>query len=202
MSAKHLVYIKGKANPVTAESLRVGDILQGADDKDKVILKIRKIKRQGVYAPLTPSGKIFVNGIQASTYISLQQKVGSEFAEFANGQILPISQHLGIHIGTSPMRTMCLRVSEAFCQAYTEEGILSWVSHGMELAAFVEKQNTFIQSLWLVLALSVCLPFYSLEKVVGPRLALFILFGFIFAFIFKKYLYKKSIDPAHGKKLV
>jgi hypothetical protein len=192
VSPRHLVYIKGKDHPIMADSLQVGDILQGSHDSiidGGSIKKIKKITRCGVYAPLTPSGNIVVDGFMVSTYVALQQKGSSEFPKFANGLVLPISQHHGIHIGTSPFRILCMGVSTMFCSRHTEEGILSWVDYGMRLADHVEKQRTLVQLLWLFLALVVCLPFYVMEVAFGPKIAPFALvmtFGCMGTIVFKK----------------
>jgi Hint module len=44
----------------------VGDILSG-----KQVIKIETVIRRGVYAPLTFTGKVLVNGIVASNYVTL-----------------------------------------------------------------------------------------------------------------------------------
>jgi hypothetical protein len=185
MCPRHLVYVKGRPHPVAASSLQVGDILQGSDDDVGSGITIRKIKNitrsDGVYAPFTPSGNIVVDGIKVSTYVSLQTNGVTEFAELANGYVLPFSHHFGVHMGTSPFRFLCMGISASFCSSSNDDGFPIWVDQGRRLAAHVEQQCTLVQLLWLILALAVCTPFYAMEVVVGARFAPFgfLAMGFI-----------------------
>jgi len=80
LSPNHLVYIEGKASPVPAGSVRVGDILVSTDKKsNKVTSVLTDIHRNdGVYAPFTSSGKIMIvnkknnHYTMASTFVSVQ----------------------------------------------------------------------------------------------------------------------------------
>lgn len=68
-----MIYVK-EDRYVPASKLQLGDILVSAKygyeiTVDSIDEKISK----GVYAPLTPSGTIIVNGILASSYVSLQK---------------------------------------------------------------------------------------------------------------------------------
>jgi Hint module len=49
ITGAHLVFVEGKVNPVRADSVKVGDFLQGGEVKS-----IKTIQRAGVYTPLTP----------------------------------------------------------------------------------------------------------------------------------------------------
>lgn len=49
ITGAHLVFIEGKVNPVRADSVKVGDFLQGGEVKS-----IKTIQRSGLYTPLTP----------------------------------------------------------------------------------------------------------------------------------------------------
>lgn len=174
ISPKHLVFIQGKPNPVTADSLKVGDRLLGSDigTHFKIATIKRVTRRDGVYAPLTPSGTILVDGVRASTYVSLQKKQGNvggdEYATLANGMALPFTQHDLIHMYTSPFRMVCLwsaGVTPSFCHSsYTDDGILTWVDMGIHFVEYAERQSTLVQVLVLLPIFMFCfLPFYTLE---------------------------------------
>jgi hypothetical protein len=72
----HLVYKEGHAHPVQASTIKPGDVLYGENDARLTVQNVKSVVRtDGAYAPLTPSGKIMVDGIKASTYASLQKKM-------------------------------------------------------------------------------------------------------------------------------
>jgi Hint module len=65
VTAAHLVYIAGKAHPVRADSITVGDKLQAANGLNTAVKEIGSVEKVGLYAPLVPSGKIWVGGVLA-----------------------------------------------------------------------------------------------------------------------------------------
>ncbi|UJR09160.1 hypothetical protein I4U23_013408 [Adineta vaga] len=72
ISSNHLIFRFNQTKPCFAGHLEVGDQLQ-IISKDSTyqagtIIDIRLIKSQGFYAPLTRSGKLFVDGILVSNY--------------------------------------------------------------------------------------------------------------------------------------
>ncbi|CAB9527359.1 Desert hedgehog protein [Seminavis robusta] len=101
LTGEHLVFVHGKTNPVRADSIQVGEVLQGAVLTAKVS-KIGRVVRKGLYVPLTPSGTVVVDGMQASSYISLQ-KDSAEYIELRGGwQIMPFQDY--VHLALSPFR--------------------------------------------------------------------------------------------------
>jgi len=175
VTGRHLLHKLGNAHPVTADSLKLQDSLIGSSGQAMKIQKIKHVFKDGLYAPLTKSGQIIVNGIKASSYISLQEEGhGNEFAEFANGAPLPISQATGIHVVLSPLRMMCLSgLSTEVCDPsfYNAEGMPHYVASGIDLAKVADKQNFLVQLFMLVLVLAVFVPIYALELLFGPSLA-------------------------------
>lgn len=154
----HLVFLQGKTNPVRADSIRVGDVLQGAGGSsrtsDQVVRKISTIERDdGVYSPLTPSGTVVVNGIAASTYIGLQGQNNPEFAEFKDGKSTFLSFHEFVHMTLSPYRMICslgslFSIRGKICHAYSEDGVPLYAAYGIKLAQWVERQNLALQ--WIL----------------------------------------------------
>ena len=59
MTPTHMVYLQDDPNPVTADSVKVGDVFQG---KNGEVKKIKTVTKEGVYTPLTPSGSVVVDG--------------------------------------------------------------------------------------------------------------------------------------------
>jgi len=196
---RHLLFVEGKANPVRADSIKVGDVLRGNHDTQVTVSKIQTVTRSdGIYAPLTPSGSIMVDGIQASTYVALQTKGGNEYPEFVNGVTLPVSQHFGIHMGSSIFRMMCMGVSSSFCASHDDDGLLWWAGYGMRLAEYLEETSVFTQLIALVLALACAAPIFAMEVLFGARYApLIMAAGFIGLVVSKKH----GISLGFGKKV-
>lgn len=104
-----------------------------------------------------------VDGIRASTFVSLQSEGGEVYAKLPNGGRLPFSQHDVIHMYTSPFCLICM-VGQDACNHYNnEDGILSWIDIGMKFVKFAEKQNPLIHLVFLVLFLFILGPIYAAE---------------------------------------
>ena len=58
---------------VPASKVKVGDkvVLDGASTG--IVTGIRPVVRQGMYTPLTTSGRLLVNGVLSSCYVALQR---------------------------------------------------------------------------------------------------------------------------------
>jgi Hint module len=95
LSVRHLIMIErhDKQQRVPASDIRVDDILSGQRVKS-----IQEVIRRGVYAPLTQSGDIQVNGILASNYVDLFN---------LPLMILLMDQHTMAHILFYPQRMFC-----------------------------------------------------------------------------------------------
>lgn len=75
LSSNHLIFIYNQTNPVFASEIDIGSKLQVIEDGELVsgeIVRIEKVKSQGFYAPLTPSGTIVINNVVSSNYASVQ----------------------------------------------------------------------------------------------------------------------------------
>lgn len=142
MTAEHLVFLDGESNPVRADSIKVGDVLQ-AKDNDAVVQKISLVHRNGIYNPLTVSGTIQVNGITSSSYISFQ-KENSEYVELQGGIEIPLSHHNFAHLAMAPFRFYCTFVTT--CDANDgNSGIPTYISKGMALIEWSMQQHIAVQ---------------------------------------------------------
>ena len=101
ISPEHLIYVQSGTTTlqtapklVAAGDLKVGDRLWTVHGSPSPILWIRHVFRQGVYAPLTVSGNLLVNGVLASSYVSrdwLKDHVsGDTLHQFQHGALLPV----------------------------------------------------------------------------------------------------------------
>jgi len=144
MTGEHLVFVHGKTNPVRADSIEVGDLLQAVDNDAAVVEKIDVVTRNGIYNPLTRSGTIQVNGIVASNYISFQ-KENNEYAVLQGGVEI-MSHHDAAHVAMTPYRFYCTTL--AICDvndAKNSDGMPFYVSMGIELIEWSKQQHIFVQ---------------------------------------------------------
>merc|ERR1711862_310519 len=158
------------------DSIKVGDNLRADHGTFTSVTKIQTVTRKGVYAPLTPSGSIVVNGIVASTYVSMQDHA-VEYAELSNGNVkIPFfTQQTACHMGMSPMRMLCMGVSSSFCEVHDEDGLMPWVRLGQVLLEWGMGFNVFIQALLCGLYVVVLAGFNVVELVFGATLSPLIL---------------------------
>lgn len=183
VTQEHLIYLQGKSNPVRADSIKIGDILQSQGSTAEVT-NIRKLMRTGLYAPLTESGTVVVDGISVSAYIAVQEDA-VEFAEYQDGSSSRIlSQHDIAHMALSPLRMLCLGINSNVCSSERQEGMLPYVSRGLSVAKWADQQSTFIQCVVFLLFMSVFGIVYVTEFIVGAQYTPVILLFMILCFCY------------------
>jgi len=159
VSEGHLLYVRNKAGPVRADSIRVGDDLL-ASSSFVTVTGIERIRAKGLYAPLTTDGNIIVDGIVASSYSDISAK-SNEFIE-VGGIILPITQADGIHLALSPLRVVC---TFSFCKEHNENGMNHYVQNGMDFVLWIEQQNVLLQFVcFTVYLLVTSTSYYAIES--------------------------------------
>ena len=166
MTGGHLVFLEGKINPVRADSIQVGDVLRG---DSAVVKKIKTVNRKGVYSPLTPSGSIIVDGILASSYISLQ-KESKEYVQLQGGFAIMSYQEF-IHMALSPFRMFTMGVSSSMGNTYTDDGLPTFAAGGIKFAKWAEEQNIFIQIVLFVAFFALTGVCMVVENTFGPTMA-------------------------------
>lgn len=140
LTETHMLFLEGKANPVPAHLVKLGDALAGANGP-RVVTKIGGVVRNGFYAPHTTDGTIMVDGILASAYTSFQ---GTEYLEVFG--IKTLSHQTFEDILNTPFRKFCMLVSIDLCNKYTDEDGRSFWDHlGKEIVRFCKKQNIIVQ---------------------------------------------------------
>ena len=186
MTDEHLIYLRGETHPIRAGAVQVGNILVGLGGGLAKVTKLSSIRKEGVYAPLTASGKIVVNGLVVSTYVSLQKEADMYSQVGKGGWLrLPLSQHDISHFWMAPLRIMCSASSAdrmAFCETHDDNGFLHWVSLGMRTVEWGQQQNFLVQVLLLASMVTVfgslALAEYMLSSFgCGVALALFSVIG-------------------------
>jgi len=193
----HMLQVNGGF--VKASSVQVGDTLMDGQEIPIKVTKIRSVTRNdGVYAPLTPSGTLLVDNVVVSAYVSLQEK-GNEYPVFANGLPVPISQQVGIHMGLSPYRVLCVGLNmNGLCHHMNAEGISSYVSVGIELAKYADNWSQGTQLVLFVLAVALVVPIFVLEILFGARYAPLVAFVLFVAMMRVK---KRRLGASKNKSL-
>ena len=172
------MYIADKKNPVRADSVSPGDALQG-ENHNVPVVKVEVIYRSGLFAPLTPDGTLIVDGIVSSCYVSLQRDA-KEHLELQGGVPTFLSQHTIIHMTLSPMRMVCIMgIGGEICKSYHEGGLIPVVKLGLGFADFAQAQSIPVQLLLLAMHCLVFCPFFAMEGILGPKLALIALVGLV-----------------------
>jgi len=173
ISAEHMVFIQGKKNPVRADSIKTGDVLLGADIPQgkmvgMTVTDIEITQSAGLYAPFTKDGTVVVNGVKASSYVSLQA-TAEEFIELSGGVSTGLSQEWASHMATSPLRIICgtefTKKTSVICQDYDENGMLKYVAYGLKFTRWMEQQHIAFQVLLFVACFTITGSFVVIEHV-------------------------------------
>jgi hypothetical protein len=139
----HLVMVEGKGI-IPAIMVRVGDVLEGGTE----VTKISHVLRQGVFAPFTASGKLIVNGVLASNYISFNASPVLTIGSIS----LPISYHWMAHSFQVPHRIWCTHLRICPTNKLSGSKMSTWVDLPYRGARWLTGQSsilTFI--LWIPL---------------------------------------------------
>jgi hypothetical protein len=144
ITGDHFLYLYDD-KVIRARDVQVGDTLKGDADTDMVVTHIQSIQRQGLYAPATENGKIWVSGVMASSYIALMD----------DGTMSPNMQIVLSHMALSPLRMVCTIGSFSICQneAYSEDG------YSMNLWTLIQFGHHFVTlsellQLWMLMAVA------------------------------------------------
>ncbi|KAI2495648.1 Hint module [Fragilaria crotonensis] len=140
LSADHMIWSSGSFVP--AWHLKVGDVLtDGPSGKPVAIVSIRNMRSKGAYAPFTPSGTIVVDGVLASSFVSLTADDGLEIA----GGIELSTQWMS-RMFEFPHRLVCHYLGSCPNEAYDEHGVSAWNAMPLRVAQWVlEHPNGMIR---------------------------------------------------------
>jgi len=126
LSEHHMIETDKVGNFVPARMLQIDKSVIFVNDgaQNSLIKSIKKVRRHGLYAPFTPSGKLLVNGISVSSFVSLSNK--SSYVRLAPG--ISISFQWLEHSFEFPHRLACYYLSGVCSEAYGSNGISTWAS--------------------------------------------------------------------------
>eukprot|EP00549_Striatella_unipunctata_P015422 CAMPEP_0118680184 /NCGR_PEP_ID=MMETSP0800-20121206/4212_1 /TAXON_ID=210618 ORGANISM="Striatella unipunctata, Strain CCMP2910" /NCGR_SAMPLE_ID=MMETSP0800 /ASSEMBLY_ACC=CAM_ASM_000638 /LENGTH=378 /DNA_ID=CAMNT_0006576281 /DNA_START=23 /DNA_END=1159 /DNA_ORIENTATION=+ len=202
LSDEHFVFANNKL--VRASDVHVGDDLSN----DEKVMEIVRVDREGLYAPLTPSGKIVVDGILASSYVAIQKGEGSSaFFRLKNGmELWFLHQGDVVHKWFAPLRLLCrgdmsLIGMSGYCDAGEKDGMHEYAVLGLKLSSYVEGQSSsLLQLMMLLMILLVLGSFMVLESLVHDTPVL-VLIGGVCLLLLGMLKRKGIVDGAVVKKI-
>jgi Hint module len=149
VTSHHLVFVErnNKQYTIPAGDVIIGDTLNG-----KRVQMIQSISRRGVYAPLTQSGEIMVNGIRASNYINV--------LDFS----ILWDQHVYAHAFFFPQRLFCRYfldtcTNETYVNGY---GLLTYITIG--IGTIVNHCGCFAILIFSLVCIPVVAVVYTMES--------------------------------------
>lgn len=172
LTPSHMVYVHGKADPVPASQLVVGDNIEiitspaSPYDHDKdpfvigvgVVQKISQVSRTGLWNPLTTDGSIAIDGVITSTYSAIAFfgnhhnliQTGPLQQNISIGGFQLASQHNFLHRLMAPFRTLCMGLSPTVFAGEYYEGFNAYSYIGTKALEYFRKRNEVVQGLVLL----------------------------------------------------
>jgi len=159
ISPDHMVAVEGGRH-VPASLVKKGDLLLIVTDEFASVTSIKKVMREGAFAPFTASGNIVVNGIVASNYIAYQ---GSEYVKIGDMETPFSYQFIGHTFNSVHRLAVMVGITG---ETYTPEGISNWVATAHQMMSWAVGQNGCISSLLIALVLVLLLPLLVFARLV------------------------------------
>lgn len=144
ISRDHMVF-RDDGVAVPASLLEIGDSLHLVNDGGLVEVRdITTVWKQGAYAPFTTSGTIAVNGIAASSYISLQSD--SHLLTLGDSSITtPLSMQWLAHTFESAHRLICwFHFDYCTMETYESNGLSRWIAKPLVFSQWLLSQNVIV----------------------------------------------------------
>jgi len=139
VSKDHMVFLKG-GRSVPVSIVKLGDKLELANGEFAAVNGIRKVQKEGAYAPFTASGTLIVNTVKASSFIAFQSSETLKIAGVETG----LTFQFIAHTFEVPHRMWCNYVSSCVEETYTSEGISTWVNVSYKMALWFFDQGLFV----------------------------------------------------------
>jgi len=169
LTAKHMIFVKGKG-AIPADKVRVGDELNtssiGSSGK---VTKIDYVVRDGVYAPITESGTIMVNDVQASSYAQFfDTDAKNDYHYSVPSQV----QNALTHFFFAPQRMICRHYDFQLCVDETHSlvgGYTNWAHFVIVAKQFMDttfdlSNNVSLQCLLAIVSVPFLFTVYAIEQ--------------------------------------
>jgi hypothetical protein len=166
ISGDHFLYLHND-KVVRARAIQVGDILKGDEAVNMTVTHIKSIHRQGLYAPATENGKIWVSGVTASSYISLIDE-----------DIVSTNMQARLsHMALSPLRILCTIGSFSICQneTYSDDGYSMNLWNSVQFGHHFKALAIHMKLMMLIVVVPLLCTVSSLEMAVNHGILMYML---------------------------
>ena len=176
LSRHHVVFAADARFAIPASLVKVGDeLLDGFGAKLSVVSIRAVVARGGLYAPFTPSGKIVVDGVMASSFVALGGHGDTNVHSIAG--VFELSHQWLAHSFEFPHRVACYYLARCPNEIYNGEGISVWVATPHKHGLWLLEQNLAVRNILLFLLAVMFLIFNVIEWVwLHPVLAILAVF--------------------------
>lgn len=140
LTQNHMVFSPSGA-AVPAHMVKIGDELVNGNGHNMVVKSIKSTSSMGLVAPFTPSGKIVVDDVLASSFIGFDKS--SHLSVWG----IDISYQWLSHSFEFPHRFACTYITQCLEETYDEDGIPTWFSTARYLPGWMMKQGVFMKGL-------------------------------------------------------
>jgi hypothetical protein len=151
VSRQHLLFLEDGSS-ILASQVSVNHRLLDASGSPVRVKAAKLVQSVGVFAPFTKSGKLVVDGILASSYISLEES--STSLNIAGG--FSIDFHWLAHASKFPHRFACQYLPiNCNTEVYTRDaGVSVWVDLPLRWSQWLLRENTAIRTLLLTVCVA------------------------------------------------
>lgn len=157
-SKQHLVFVKNRG-PIPASWIEVGDQLLRENHELAVVISLKEVIRKGVFAPFTPSGKIVVDGVLASSFVTFD---GSSTIGFFG---IGFSYHWLSHSFEFPHRLICYHLGRCPNETYDTVGVARWAATPARAAESLLNRPYFVRCVLLLPIVMVLGVFNAIEAI-------------------------------------
>mmetsp|Transcript_13699 Transcript_13699/g.20864 ORF Transcript_13699/g.20864 Transcript_13699/m.20864 type:complete len:431 (-) Transcript_13699:129-1421(-) len=157
VTLSHLLFVKDKGI-IPASAVQLGDKLMLAGNGSQVttILSLKQVQvSSGLFAPLTLSGTLVVNGIVASSFIALMTEETFLWNHW----------HWLSHAFELPHRLVCHNLGNKCLSETYKQGISNWMYHPMKMAQWVlQRSSPLMQTVLLTSVVVVLSLLWGMEQ--------------------------------------
>jgi len=176
----HLVFVEGGISLPASDLLAQQQKVRLIHHNDGLvgIQSIRKITREGLYAPFTPSGTLIVNGFQVSSFVAINGSASIMILGGINLHYQTISR-----VFESPRRLVC-SITNCRKESYNKKnGISVWHAVALQGYQFLLRQNIVIFHIGFLICFAIIGLVVVLEYVLSYSMLDILSFSFIISII-------------------
>jgi hypothetical protein len=163
ISKDHMVFVDN-TGAIPASAVKIGDKVVMASGSVEAVVDIKSVVRKGAFAPFTPSGTVVVNGVKASSFVSLQE---SSSVLVIGGVPTGLSYQWLAHTFELPHRVWCSYAGDCTTETYVE-GVSVWVSSGHKFALWFLNAKS---DMWMAFVSVPVLAFFAVLGLAGMILS-------------------------------